>query len=554
MLRDYQQRSIDMLYDWLRNNEGNPCVVLPTGAGKSHIIAAMCKDALQSWPETRILMLTHQRELISQNASKLREHWPNAPIGIYSAGLGKREIGEPITFAGIQSVRNRSAEIGHVDLCVIDECHLVGHNQEGGYRKLLGELTAINPNLRVIGLTASPYRLGHGLITDKPAIFDDLIEPVSIKELVDRGYLSVLRSKFTSLQLNTDGVAKRGGDYVEADLQRAIDTDDNNHAAVSEIIKYGAGRKSWLIFCTGVEHSNHIANLLIANGITADCVVGSTPKAQRDQILEKFKAGKIQALTNCAVLTTGFDHPGVDLIAMLRPTMSPALYLQSAGRGMRIAPGKADCLVLDFAGNVKTHGPITEIKPPKSKGDQTGNAPVKVCPNCDEIIAAQCKVCPACAHEFEVAEQEEKKAGFVLHNDDIMGIEGHEMMVEEWTFREHTSKASGIKMIKATYYGAWTDTPVSEYFAILHSGYAGLRARKELLSMAKNANCSAAIDALINFPSDLSELSSIVLIHKVCNEMNISKPPSMIEYRKDGKFFKILKRTWNESTTTAMAD
>ena len=113
MLRDYQQRSIDMLYDWLRNNEGNPCVVLPTGAGKSHIIAAMCKDALQSWPETRILMLTHQRELISQNASKLREHWPNAPMGIYSAGIGKREIGEPITFAGIQSVRNRSAEIGY---------------------------------------------------------------------------------------------------------------------------------------------------------------------------------------------------------------------------------------------------------------------------------------------------------------------------------------------------------------------------------------------------------------------------------------------------------
>ena len=134
MLRDYQQRAIDQLYDWFQKRKGNPCLVLPTGSGKSHIVAALCKDAIQNWPETRILMLTHVKELIEQNAEKMREHWRGAPMGIYSAGLGRKQLGEPITFAGIQSIRKRASQVGHIDLCIIDECHLVSHKDEGGYR------------------------------------------------------------------------------------------------------------------------------------------------------------------------------------------------------------------------------------------------------------------------------------------------------------------------------------------------------------------------------------------------------------------------------------
>ena len=155
-LRDYQTRTIDQLYAWFEaGNEGNPCLVLPTGSGKSHIVAALCKDALQNGPETRILMLTHVRELIEQNADKMRLHWPNAPMGIYSAGLRQKELGEPITFGGIQSVRNKAKEIGHVDLVIIDECHLVSHKDEGGYRTLLSDIYQTNPSLRVIGSPSS---------------------------------------------------------------------------------------------------------------------------------------------------------------------------------------------------------------------------------------------------------------------------------------------------------------------------------------------------------------------------------------------------------------
>ena len=216
-LRPYQQRALDQLYAWFEQHpEGNPCIVAPTGSGKSHMIAAFCKNALQEFPETKILMLTHVKELIQQNAGKMREHWPDAPLGIFSASMGKKDLGKEITFAGIQSIRKRAEQLGHIDIILIDECHLVSHNDEGSYRKLITDLTIINPHLRVIGLTATPFRLGHGLITDDPAIFNELIEPVSIESLVQGGYLSTLRSTRTTLRLDTSDVHKRGGEFIES--------------------------------------------------------------------------------------------------------------------------------------------------------------------------------------------------------------------------------------------------------------------------------------------------------------------------------------------------
>ena len=259
MLRPYQQRAIDQLYEWLSNNEGNPCLVLPTGAGKSHIVAALCKDAVQKWPDTRILMLTHVKELIEQNSEKMRLHWPNAPMGIYSASVGKRQLGEPITFAGIKSIAKKADLLGHIDLVIIDECHLVNHKNEGGYRTLLSDLYRTNSAMRVIGLTATPYRLGHGLITDKPAIFDALIEPVSIEELIYLGHLAPLRSKITNTELSTAGVHKRGGEFIESELQKAVDVEEKNIAIVDEVIRLADNRKAWIFFCAGVKHAGHIA-------------------------------------------------------------------------------------------------------------------------------------------------------------------------------------------------------------------------------------------------------------------------------------------------------
>ena len=527
MLRDYQTRTIDQLYAWFEaGNQGNPCLVLPTGSGKSHIVAALCKDALQNWPETRILMLTHVRELIEQNAQKMRQHWPNAPLGIYSAGLRQKELGEPITFAGIQSVRNKAKEIGHVDLVIIDECHLVSHKDEGGYRMLLADLTAINPNLRVIGLTATPYRLGHGYITDAPAIFSALIEPTSIEELIHKKYLSTLRSKLTTTKLEVDGVHKRGGEYIESELQAAVDTKDKNVKVVREIIKLGAERHSWLIFCAGVAHAHHVKEALTDQGILAQCVTGETPSAERDKMLADFKSGRIRALTNANVLTTGFDAPGIDLIAMLRPTMSPGLYVQMAGRGLRIADGKTDCLVLDFAGVVEQHGPITAVNPPPKKGDKVGEAPVKVCDNCQEICGLSARVCPACGTPFPEPERPTLK----LSNLDIMGFEGTDLEVSSWHWRKHISRASGKEMLSVSYYGGLSDPPVTEYLAVTHDGYAGEKSRRLLSEVAHRASVDLDYGA-----TDL---------HQMAQQMTEGQPPSAIEFKREGKFFSIIRRMW----------
>ena len=534
-LRDYQQRVLDDLDNWFRISKlKHPCLVLPTGSGKSHIIAAFCKAAIQSWPNTKILMLTHVKELIEQNAARMREHWPDAPLGIYSSGMGLRQLGNSITFAGIQSVRKRGHEIGHIDIIIIDECHLVGHKTEGGYRTLIDVLTSINPNLRVVGLTATPYRLGHGVITDKPAIFDALLESVRIPELIYKGFLATLQSKKTKTELDTSSVHKRGGEFIESELQSAVDTDLQNSMVVSETIERAGDRRSWLFFCSGVEHSYHIADQLNRYGIVTETVTGNTPKKERTRILADFRSGKIKALTNANVLTTGFDHPDLDLIVMLRPTMSAVLYIQMAGRGMRPKSHTDHCMVLDFAGNVSRHGPITSVDAPQKVTEGGGVPPVKVCPECHELVHPSVMICPSCEHEFP-GKDKKKGANLKLHDDDIMGIAWNDMTIESWTWSAHTSKQSGKDMLMVRYYGTKLSDPiVSEYLCITHDGYAGEIARKLLMKIIWDSKEFSRYGPEIG--DDMEKTAG--------NLNDAVARPKRIEYKRDGKFFKVMNRSW----------
>lgn len=344
MLRPYQEETLAMLYRWLEDNKGNPCIDLPPGAGKSIITAAIAKDAMQKFGMKKVLMLTHRKELIEQNYEKMRLLWPGAPLGIYSASVGRKESYEPIVFAGIQSIQKRHDLLGKVDLVICDECHLISHKDEGGYRSFIRSLYKVNPDLRVIGLSATPYRLGHGLITDKPAIFDDIIKPITIAELIAQGYLAPLRSKATVEHLDTVGVQKKGGEYVSASLQEAVDKADQNVRVVEEVLAFAGDRKKWIFFCSGVKHAEHIAEELRRHGIPAECVTEATPKSMRAKILKAFKDGTLKALTGADILTTGFDCPDIDLIVLLRPTMSPGLYVQMVGRGTRLKSHTDHCI------------------------------------------------------------------------------------------------------------------------------------------------------------------------------------------------------------------
>ena len=536
MLRDYQTRAIDQLYAWFEaGNNGNPCVVMPTGSGKSHIVAALCRDAIQNWPETAVLMLTHVKELIEQNAEKMQQYWPNAPMGIYSAGMRQKKLGNPITFGGIQSLRDKASDIGHVDLVIIDEAHLVNHKDTGGYRKLVRDLKQINPALRVVGLTATPYRLGHGMITDQPAIFSDLLEPVGIEELITDKFLMPLRSKHTKTNLDTTEVHRKGGEFIESELQAAVDTDDNNTNVVNETIALAGNRKAWLFFCTGVRHAERVAQLLNSKGILSGCILGTTPKKEREMIIAEFKAGKLRAITNANVLTTGFDYPDIDLIAMLRPTLSPGLYVQMAGRGMRPKSHTDHCLVLDFAGVVATHGPLTAVQPPRKAGEGNGVAPVKFCEKCNELCHPSALFCPACGHPFPLPPAPKLK----LRNDDIMGLSGVDMTVTAWKWRKHVSRTSGKEMLSCTYYGVLSDKPVTEYLTILHEGYAGEKAIQQLFTMARNSGVNL---------SDIQSraIESVERLDSWSEIMSNAKPPAIINYKLDGKFYRVIERKWND--------
>jgi DNA repair protein RadD len=536
-LRDYQRRAIDQLYEWFaENDKGNPCIVMPTGSGKSHIVASLCKEALQQWPETQILMLTHVKELIEQNAEKMLQHWPEAPLGIYSASVGIKHI-DSITFAGIQSIWRKASLIGHIDLIVIDECHLVSHRQQGTYRQFIDDLKAINPSLRVIGLTATPYRLGHGLITEDGALFDALIEPVKIEELVLKNFLAPLRSKLTKERLDVSGVKKRGGEFVEHELQAAVNRPQKTSAVVEEVISLAGDRKAWLFFCSGVDHAFAVRDELNGRGIIAETIYAETPKRERESMIAAYRAGKIKALTNANVLTTGFDYPDIDLIVMLRPTMSPTLYMQMAGRGMRPKSHTDHCLVLDFAGVVETHGPVTAVNPPKKGTAGTGEPPVKACPECHELVAIAAKECPACGYQFPAPA--EKK--FRLRDVDIMGIEGSEFEVTEWKWRKHVSRMSGIEMLAVIYYGGLSDPPLTEYFGVLHEGYAGTKSTHLMMTLAHKSGVK------------MSDLVGVDLDTAV-ELLNNGNPPTKIICRRDGKYHRIIRRDWPDANRARGAE
>lgn len=470
-LRPYQQAAITAIYGYFQTHTGNPLVVIPTAGGKSLVMASFIEGVLKAWPAQRILIVTHVRELIAQNHAEMMGLWPEAPAGIYSAGLGKREAQARILFAGIQSIHRRAAEIGHTDLVLIDEAHLIPGKSSTMYRRFLDDLAKINPALKVIGLTATPFRLDCGMLHEgKDALFTDIAYEAPVRELIDLGYLSPLVSKQPATRLDVSKVGTRAGDFIARDLAAAVDQDAITRAAVTEIIEHGKGRKSWLAFCSGVEHARHVAEEFGRQGISCRTIFGDTPKDERDAILAAFKRGEIRALASMGVLTTGFNAPGVDLIALLRPTQSAGLYVQMVGRGTRLAPGKENCLVLDFAGNVRRHGPIDLVRPKRPGDGGGGEAPAKVCPECDSIIALSATECPDCGFVFPAREVKIAPTAATLP---VLSPKQQWLPVTGVAYSRH-DKAGGRPSLKVTY--SCGLATYSEWVCVEHQGYARQKA------------------------------------------------------------------------------
>jgi DNA repair protein RadD len=420
-VRPYQRESIDALFSyWKEGEAGNPLLDLATGTGKSVVLAMLMKELLQGYPLMRILVLVHVRELVAQNFQQLLRVWPQAPAGINSAGLGRRDTDHPIIFASVQSVYKNPERLGRRDLVLIDEAHLTPPDGDGMYMALLNGLRERSPDIRVAGCTATPYRLSSGRLDQgSPRFFDRIVYSYGIADGVADGFLSPLVAKGMKSEIDVKGVGKSAGDFKARFLELAADKSELVAAAVTEIMAYGQSRRSWLVFCSGIDHAAHVCAEFRSRGVSAEYVTGTTPKSERDRILSWFKSGKIRAVCNMSVLTTGFDAPNVDLIAMLRPTLSTGLYVQMLGRGTRLAPNKTDCLVLDFSGNVRRHGPVDMIevdaKERGPKGETLEAAKVdsvraKECPSCQTLNPMAVRNCLTCDYEFQVAAKHEAKA------------------------------------------------------------------------------------------------------------------------------------------------
>ena len=472
-LRDYQRHAINALYAFFdRDDGGNPLLVMPTGSGKSHVVAGFLHEVLQTWPDQRVLVATHVRELIEQNHAKLLQHWPDAPAGIFSAGLGRYDVLSPITFVGIQSVHRKAAAFGRVDLVLVDEAHLVPKDGQGMYRTFLDALRTRNQALRVIGLTATPFRLQGGMLhRGDGRIFTDIAYDVDLLRLVDQGYLAPLTAKRTRAQMDVSGVHVRAGEFVTKELEAAaLRRPDAVREACREIVDRGQDRRSWLVFCCGVAHAEAVMaelNLFVSAGL----VTGATPKEERDDLIARFRAGSLRALVNVNVLTTGFDAPQTDLLAVLRPTASPVLYVQMMGRGMRPAPGKKDCLVLDFGGNVMRHGPINHVRPVNT-GKAEGPPPAKSCPQCDSLVATGTRECPDCGYAWPERRVTHDRGAGEIDPLAREPFERFEVRGVGYALHEKPGKPNSIRV--AYVCGL---TTFSEWVCLEHDGWPGRRAR-----------------------------------------------------------------------------
>ncbi len=424
--RWYQTDCLNALLDYFfSGKQGNPVAALPTGTGKSFIIALFVQYVMSRWPRQRALMLTHVKELIVQNANTFLEYWPEAPLGICSAGLNQRDAMMPIVFGGNATVVNMIELIGWRDFLIIDECHLVNEDEDSIYQTIIAGLRKINPHLKVIGFSATPYRMGQGMITEGGIFTDvayDLTKPEDFMRLIAEGFLAPIYPYKPSIEIDSSHVTIVRGEYKQSEAEK--EADKITEQACWEVARIGTmdNRRSWMIYAQGIKHCEHIAKVMNSLGIPTTYVHSKLKDA--DQRLKDFKAEKYRCCVNFGKLTTGFDHPMLDLGVILRLTNSTALWVQILGRFTRpfFAPGydintlegrwaaiqagtkTRGGLILDFAGNSLRLGPINDPNLPYRRGVKTvpGVMPCKICDNCGCYNHTRAPFCMACGFEFDM--------------------------------------------------------------------------------------------------------------------------------------------------------
>ena len=478
----------------------------------------------QEAPHFRCCVLAHRKELVQQNVSELLSLYPEGDAGVYSAALGRRDYDASILFASIDSIYKRSGEFTPFDVLHVDEAHRIPFKGEGKYRTFIKGCRRFNSKLVVVGWTATSFRMNGGQICHKDHILNEVCYEAKVTDLIKDGYLCQLRSKVGVTQPELKGVKRNsGGDYTLKSLAEVTNRDQIVSDAVAEAVRIinTERRVSVVFFCVDVTHCLRVSTELRKHGIFAPAVTGKTGQVERDQIAQNFKAGRLRAVCNVNVYTEGFNAQCIDCIVLLRPTLSPGLFSQMVGRGLRTYRSVTDCLVLDFAGCIDEHGPIDLLG-----GERTVMA---VCGRCQEAFSRAIRICPACG--TEIPKQEIERIGEIekerrLHNAkaserSILSDTPETCKVDAVFCTRHKKEGSpdslkvqyrcGLKMFR-------------EWICLDHEGYAGQKAygwwERRFGRPKKKPTVNSALEKLF-LTSELLDYTKTITV------------------RRNGKFFEI---------------
>lgn len=473
-LRPYQKEAIDALNAHLSSRLDNPCVVLPTGAGKSLVMASAIDEWRRAYPPFRVVVLAHRKELVDQNSKEFIGCAPEVDVGIYSASLGMKDDEKQITFAAIDSIYDKAGHFKPFDAIVVDEAHRIPVRGEGKYRRFISECKHFNPNLRVIGFTATPFRLGSGAICHKDFILNKICYEANVGVLIGQGFLSKIRSKISSETPDLSKVKKQSGDYQQKSLGEAMRANGLVMRTIKDALVHldNEQRKSCVWFCVDVEHCKQVLEALQSFGENAVAVTGNTSVEDRDIAVDGFRNWQYRHILNVNVFTEGFNVKQVDAIILLRPTLSKGMYSQMVGRGLRLHPSKTDCIILDYAHCIETHGPIDCL------GE--GEVRIEICRDCREAFPRSLRACPRCGWEMPKEEREareKKEREKRMHEARIaqlaiLGSQPHEYPVSAVMVGRH--EKNGVSSLCVTYRcGMQT---FREWICLDHEGYARQKA------------------------------------------------------------------------------
>lgn len=537
LLREYQSRAVSDLFNWWtahQEPEAIPLLVLPTAAGKSVICAEIVRSMYAQWPDfhPRTVVLVPSKELAEQNAAKLVALLPHhISVGFVSASLGKKQYHTDVIVATIGSIAKNARHLGNIKCVIIDEAHLVSTkgSDAGMYRQFLTELGKYC-EIRVVGMTATPFRGNQVWLTDGDSpLFTGIASNVSMRELLDAGFIAPLVPPVGEIatKIDASGVGISNGDYKVGELSEVVDRYLEDVAR--EAVAHARGRQKWIAFTPSVANAESLAVKLHQRGIESAVVCGETPKADRERLIAQFRRGELHCLVTVLALSVGFDVPDVDCIIWCRPTKSPVLYVQGMGRGVRISPGKVDCLVLDFTDTVARLGPVDTIKGRAAKGGGGGDAPYCICPECGERNIATAMTCAACGATIKEPDLEVKKVSVSRHA--LLSIQvattviWHDVTRVGYAIHRKEGKPDSLRVD----YFAGLLRVASEWVCFDHQGFARQKAEQWFRK---------------RYNQDQIPVSTAAMMQWI--EVNFKpKEPARIATRQNGKFTEIVSHEFS---------